>query len=150
MEIQIQPIFPILLTTTRLLSANEQNDDIIGNAIARSAIIHCPLLVESLANSLLLETGFNTSVQKDLEKLSTIAKLELCANLAGKNRFSRGEQYAQIFSELTKLRNDYVHPKRSSNSDVHLNEDSYVVSISQKWSSLDITKNPEGWRKKTL
>lgn len=145
MKIQIQPLFPILLTALRLLRASGQNDDLLGNAIARSVIIHCPLLVESLANSLLLETSFNTTIQADLERLSTMAKLELCANLAGKGNFARGDQYVQVFSDLTKLRNDYVHPKRSSSTDVQLNGDSYMISISQKWSALDIAKSPEIW-----
>ncbi|GGB21545.1 hypothetical protein [Agarivorans gilvus] len=145
MHIQIQPLFPLMLTAVHLLWAADDQALVVRNAIARSSIIHAPFMVESLANSLLVELGMSSSLQNDLEKLTTMAKLELCADLSNKGSFSRGGRCAQVFADLTKLRNDYVHPKRSKNTNVEKEGEAYFIGVSQRWSGLGIAKNPEVW-----
>ena len=142
---QIQPLYPLILCTVRLLKAAQAASGSNGNALSRACILHCTLIVEALANSLLHALGLESALYEDLEQLRTFAKLQLYSRRAGGATFSRGSRTGQLLADLIKLRNDYVHPKVANEEDVEFKENAYFVSPDGKHLALDIPKNPEVW-----
>jgi hypothetical protein len=147
MHMKVQPLYPIILCASRLAQVACSSEGHEGNALARACIIHCSLIVEALANSLLFSMKFEANFSNDLEKLNTFAKLQMFSLMTkGKdNIFTKGSKAGQVMSELIKIRNDYVHPKVFTEKDIDYSDDSYYVSVRKDLSFLKISKNPEIW-----
>lgn len=83
---------------------------------ARAAVIACALAVESCANCLLDSLDIPSQTAKEIERLPTITKLDVCIRLhtSGLKSINRGDTRLAKMAELLKVRNEFVHPKRQT------------------------------------
>lgn len=83
---------------------------------SRAAVIACALAVESCANCLLDSLDIPSQSSIELERLPTITKLDVCIRLhtSDLKAMNRGDSRVAKMTELLKVRNEFVHPKRQT------------------------------------
>lgn len=91
--------------------ANDTKERNVQNLLSKSAILHCSICVEALANNMLQFLNFGTRFAESIEKLDPISKIELFSIFLKKKNLERGNNCAQIMKAFIDLRNSYVHPK---------------------------------------
>jgi hypothetical protein len=78
---------------------------------ARASIIASCLSIECFANCLVSGVRVSKGLERELDKMPALAKIDLALRLTGKEPLEHGVRAVQTAGELVKLRNDYVHPK---------------------------------------
>lgn len=111
-----QPEFLDLLSDAAFQWRLSQNAEAYEeNRHARASIIASTFSLESCANCLIDDLEISSTLATELERLPTLAKYEVVAELLGKTcAFDRGSRDVQVISELIRARNGFVHPKVSS------------------------------------
>ena len=145
MHLLQQPLYPLIQCTARLVKMAQTAKQDEQNAISRASVSHCPLIIEALANALLSMLDNENSLSNDLEKLNTFAKLQLFCKFGSKNNLGKGDKCGQIFTDLIKLRNGYVHPKIWKESNVTVRDNGCYITPEDQWPTLGISKNPAFW-----
>lgn len=145
-SVLINPFYLSLDTAIILTNlAIEANNTECEQALSKSSIVHCALVIEALANSLISNIGFQDKFVQSVDKLETIAKLELFNIIWNHNpKLHRGKNCIQIFQEFISLRNTYVHPKVYERS-AEKHNDGYAILVKGKWPMLKLTKDSNLW-----
>ena len=94
--------------------AKAEEDPYRMNRYARASVLAASLSVECAANCLLASLDLSQALHSELDRLSPIAKIEAYLQLKVIKGFDRGCAAVQRVVELTKARNDHVHPKTSA------------------------------------
>ena len=106
------------------LRSKTQVDPYEVSRSARASIIASCLSIECFANCLIHGIDVSAGLERELDKMPALAKIDLALRLGGKQPLDRGTREVQQAAELVKVRNDYVHPKvEVSDADVRPLED---------------------------
>lgn len=129
-----------------LLEASEtsfQND--FANSLARAALLNTLVLPEVVANCCIDDLGLESSVYREIDRLSVVAKFDFYLRTKFRKRsLHRGNRYVQSLGELKKLRDDYVHPKTRKVFWVGPGDGVQTADRPQT-PLLGIAKNPRDW-----
>ena len=131
----------------RLMVACEENPHEFDTqySLARAAIACSMMLPEVCANICVETLQLEKSVFNDIDKLSPLAKFDFYLRVSFKNRrIDRGVKAVQALQELKRLRDRYVHPKKSK---VEWKEagDGAFHGTSPRTEILGICVNPKMW-----
>jgi hypothetical protein len=150
LSVMIYPFYATLDSAISLtLLAQQMEEEKTKNILSKSAIIHCGLVIESLANSLISNLQLQSKFENSIEKLDTIAKLEMFYMIwKSSPGMDRGKKCFQVFQELITIRNNYVHPKKYINEAKEDENGNYAILIKDKFTILEITKDTNLWTDK--
>jgi hypothetical protein len=143
----IYPFYSTLDTAMRLtLTAQNIESKDTKNILAKSAIIHCALAIEALANSLIANLNLQSKFEESIEKLDTISKLQMFYMVwKSSPNMDRGQKCIQIFQEFISIRNTYVHPKSYSVKAEKTEDGNYTIPIKDHYKILNIKKDNNVW-----
>ncbi|MES2908353.1 MAG: hypothetical protein V4688_04255 [Pseudomonadota bacterium] len=131
----------------RLLLAAEENLYEYDSqfSFARASIACSMLLPEVCANICIESLKLECGVFNEIDKLSPIAKFDYYLGVYFRDRrLDRGCKAVQSLQELKRLRDRYVHPKKSKVDWVRGEDDTFHGS-SPRTRILDISENPQMW-----
>jgi hypothetical protein len=99
----------------KLLRAAEQaSGTALAAPLARASLFTCLVLPEVVANCCIDHLALSQRVASEVDRMSVLAKYEFYLYTRFKGRaLPRGILPVQGLSELKRLRDDYVHPKKS-------------------------------------
>jgi len=105
--------FLLIAESTADLIVNALNNVDLRSAVA-SSVLQSFFLIESAANICISELDVSKNFIGELDKLPTLAKLELylLVTSGGKKKLDRGAKLYQDVAELKMLRDLSVHPKK--------------------------------------
>ena len=116
-EVFIQrPFFEILDDAILLLDSSyleeNTNTNKYNKTFVKMSILNSIFLLECCANCCLDAHPYPKKFLKSIDKLPAIEKYEFLLLTRNENlHINRGDTIIQIFSELVKIRNQYVHPR---------------------------------------
>lgn len=119
-------------------------DEQLSKLLAKASILHCALTVEALANNLIQFINLGAPLGRSVEKMDPLSKIELFAFLLKRKQIDRGSSQIQVFSDLIKLRNDYVHPKIINDELVGV-EGKFKVKAKKIRNSIKVSEEPSEW-----
>ncbi|CAK1748588.1 HEPN AbiU2-like domain-containing protein [Vibrio crassostreae] len=90
----------------------ETDDPYESQRFSRSSILYSTLSLESAANCCLYSLQSSRNFINDLEKTTAFAKLDLFAQISENKHIDRSRVEFQRVSELKKVRDSFVHPKK--------------------------------------
>jgi hypothetical protein len=93
------------------LRARKETEPYEISRAARTSIVASCLSIECFANCMIHGLGVSTGLERELDKMPPLSKIDLALRLGGKEPLDRGARPVQQANELLKLRNEYVHPK---------------------------------------
>lgn len=94
--------------------AKQATDSFVMNRFARASILASALSVECAANCLIASLDLSKKLRNEIDKLSSIGKIDLYLQLRKIDGFDLGCNEVQKIAELINARNDHVHPKSST------------------------------------
>ncbi len=128
-----------------LMTCSKESDSDLSRALARGSIVCSMMLPEVSANICIESLGLESSVFKEIDKLSPIAKFDFYLRTSFRNKkIDKGVKPVQSLQELKRLRNTYVHPKKQLVS-WEDGEDETKIGTSDRTPFLDISVNPSMW-----
>lgn len=129
-----------------LLSAAEaQPHNELASSLARAAIFNALVLPEVAANCCIEDLGLESSVYKEVDRLSIVAKFDFYLRTKFRAKsLCRGCLQVQSLNELKILRDGYVHSKRRRVAWIGP-EDGVQAAERPVTQILGIAKNPRDW-----
>ncbi len=131
----------------RLLMACENNhyDYDTQFSFARASIVCSMMLSEVSANICIELLQLEKSIFRDIDRLSPISKFDFYLRTSFRDRkIDKGIHVIQSLQELKKLRDKYVHPKKSKVTWIAGENDSQY-GTSDRTELLDMSANPGMW-----
>lgn len=132
--------------------AKAEEDSYRMSRYARASVLAASLSVECAANCLLASLELSHALRTELDRFTPIAKIEAYLQLKDINGFDRGSDAVQRVIELTKVRNDHVHPKASaipaSVSKLQDGGENWILPFNlegENWKHLKIPKRSMFW-----
>lgn len=133
-------------------NAKVEADQYRMSRFARASILAAALSVECAANCLIASLDLPQALHSEIDRLTPMAKIEVHLRLRAIHGFDRGCEAVQRIVELTKARNDYVHPK-SSAIPASVNKprdggDNWIMPLNitgEFWKHLKIPKRSMFW-----
>lgn len=132
--------------------AKAEEDSYSMSRYARASVLAASLSVECAANCLLSSLDLSQALHSELDRLTPIAKVETYLRLRAIEGFDRGCVAVQRVVELTKARNDHVHPKASaipaSVNKPQDGDDNWILPFNidgEHWKHLKIPKRSMFW-----
>ena len=140
-----KPFLPMLIDAVLYAKyASLSKDKSLKDLLVKASILHCSIVVESLANNMIQFINLGSKFSESIDKLDVISKFELFSMLTKKNHLNRGSNSIQAFKELIDIRNKYVHPK--IRTEELINENGKLSSKSTKsLSQIKIPVDLEKW-----
>ena len=135
--------------SVRLLLASEKNlfKDDSQYSFARASIVSSMMIPEVCSNICIESLKLENSIFNDIDKLSPIGKFDFFLRVNFKDKkINKGVKVVQALQELKKLRDKFVHPKKTKVfwSKSQEDEDTFD-GISEKTPILQISVNPDLW-----
>ena len=132
--------------------AAQATDSYTSNRCARASILAAALSVECAANCLLATLDIPKTLRAELDRMTTLGKVDACLRLRSLPPIAHGTREVQLMAELVKVRNDHVHPRTMSVaaelSNPEDGETHWMLPISLEgdlWPLLKIPKRPMFW-----
>jgi hypothetical protein len=132
----------------RLLIASKKNfyDYDSHFSFARGSIVCSMLLPEVSANKCIESLQLDKGFFNEIDKLSPIAKFDYFLRVFFKGKtIDRGLKPVQQLQELKKLRDSFVHPKKSLVKWVKNQDDDSYLGSSPNTEMLKMSVNPQMW-----
>lgn len=96
-----------------LFLAQNASDDYGRNRLARSSILSSVLSIESFSNCLINTLILSKRTSKAFDRLTILSKIDVFLEFTDEKPLVRGSPEVQKISELIRLRNDFVHVKKT-------------------------------------
>lgn len=132
--------------------AKSQNDSYQMNRYARASVLAASLSIECAANCLISSLDLSKSLHSEVDRLASIAKIEIYMKLREVDGFDRGCSAVQRAADLLNVRNHHVHPKATkipasvSNPQDGGENMIFPMNIeSEGWKHLKIPKHSMFW-----
>lgn len=129
-----------------LKSSEEKNHDLM-RLYSRTSGIYSILLLEASANICIDCLDLESSIYKDVDKLSVLAKFDFYLRASGRKKsIDRGNYYSQRIQEIKSLRDNFVHPKKCKVSWKVIDiETDHRISEAELTKALKIPKDYRYW-----
>lgn len=128
-----------------LLASERERDNDTANSLAHGSLACTMMLPEVAANICIESLQLESSVFKDIDKLSPLAKCDFFLRTSFRGRkLPNGVLAVQQMQELKRLRDAFVHPKKHAVVWTQVG-DRTEAGVSERTQYLDMSKNPSMW-----